>query len=162
MSSATRASRRGGQALARLPLAVVVAVAIAPASLLATELARPIGVFIEGGAATDARSAVAGVAWTWLLPARWGDGHASGYVETSIGEWACRREIGGSYRHCSTQFGVTPVIRWQPSSWTHWFVELGIGADVITPAFRSNERRFRTEYNFGDHVGLGRSFGMDG
>ena len=127
------------------------AAALAPAAAGAKELTSPYGVFVEGGISDDSRSAVAGIAWTWVQPSKWGAGNASGYLETSIGEWACHRDEGGHYRACSTQFGVTPVIRYQPEAWEHWYMELGIGADVIAPAWKTDQRRFSTEFNFGDH-----------
>lgn len=136
--------------------------ALAPAAARAEELVSPMGAFVEGGISDDSRSVVAGVAWTWLQPSKWGAGHASGYLEASVGEWACHRDGHPHYRHCSTQVGLTPVIRYAPSAWDHWYLELGIGADIITPAWRSDVRRISTKFNFGDHVGLGRKLGDDG
>jgi hypothetical protein len=150
--------------MARAPGAAILALAtlLAPAGVAAEELTSPYGVFVEGGISDDSRSVVAGVAWTWVQPSKWGAGNASGYLETSIGEWACHREAGEHYHACSTQFGVTPVIRYEPSWWAHWYMELGIGADVIVPAWKTDKRRFATEFNFGDHIGLGRKFGARG
>ncbi len=141
---------------------LLAAVAAMPFAATAKELVSPVGVFIEGGISDDSRSVVAGAAWTWLQPSKWGEGHASGYLEISIGAWSCHRGSVIRYRHCSTQFGITPVIRYQPTSWEHWYMEVGIGADVIAPAWRTDERRFSTEYQFGDHIGLGRKFGDEG
>jgi hypothetical protein len=129
----------------------------------AEELTSPYGVFIEAGVASDARSVVAGVAWTWLQPSKWDDaGHFSGYLETSVGEWACHKSDGTSYSHCATQVGVTPVIRFAPTLFSRWFLELGIGADAVFPLYRSTSQRFSTVYQFGDHVGIGRKFGAEG
>ncbi len=138
------------------------AAALAPPAAGAKELVSPMGAFIEGGISDDSRSLVGGIAWTWVQPSKWGAGNASGYLETSIGEWACHRKQDERYHACSTQFGITPVIRYQPESWEHWYMELGIGADVIAPAWKTDQRRFATEFNFGDHVGLGRKFGDEG
>ena len=125
----------------------VAAMAIAAGPAAAKELTSPYGAFIEGGISDDSRSVVAGIAWTWVQPSKWGAGNASGYLETSIGEWACHRESGQRYRHCSTQIGLTPVIRYEPSWWEHWYTD---------------RREFATQFNFGDHIGLGRKFGADG
>ena len=146
----------------RVALVLTLAAAVlAPVGASAGELVPPVGVFVEGGISDDSRSVVVGAAWTWVQPSKWGAGNASGYLETSVGEWACHREEGLGYRHCSTQFGITPVLRYEPSFWAHWYMELGIGADVIAPAWHTDKRRFSTEFNFGDHVGLGRKFGDD-
>jgi lipid A 3-O-deacylase len=139
-----------------------VAAAFMPSLVGAKELTSPYGVFVEGGISDDSRSLVAGVAWTWVQPSKWGAGNASGYLETSLGEWACHRAAGEHYHGCSMQVGLTPVIRYEPSWWEHWYMELGIGVDVVAPAWKTDRRRFASEFNFGDHVGLGRKFGDDG
>ena len=141
---------------------MLAAAALAPAAAGAKELVSPVGLFVEGGISDDSRSVVVGAAWTWLQPSKWGAGNASGYLETSVGEWACHRNEGDHYRSCSTQLGLTPVLRYEPSFWAHWYMELGIGADVIVPAWHTDKRMFSTEFNFGDHIGLGRKFGDDG
>lgn len=140
----------------------VAAMAIAPVAAGAKELTSPYGVFVEGGISDDSRSVVAGVAWTWVQPSKWGAGNASGYLEPSVGEWACHRESGEHYHACSTQIGLTPVIRYEPSWWERWYMELGIGVDVIVPGWKTDRRRFGSEFNFGDHIGLGRKFGDEG
>ena len=128
----------------------------------AGELGSPVGLFVEGGLADDARSLVVGAAWTWAAPSRWDGLHWSGYLETSIGEWNCRKSPDGPFRACATQLGLTPVIRFQPLEWTHWYLELGIGLDAILPLYQSDRRQFFTEFNFGDHFGIGRRFGDGG
>jgi hypothetical protein len=140
----------------------MMAAAALPPAAGAKELVAPVGVFVEGGLSDDSRSVVAGAAWTWVQPSKWGAGNASGYLETSIGEWACHRDEGAHDKSCSTQVGITPVLRYQPGSWDPWYAELGIGADVIASAWHTDKRRFATEFNFGDHIGLGRKFGDDG
>jgi lipid A 3-O-deacylase len=47
-------------------------------------------------------------------------------------------------------------------SLSHWFAELGVGANYIVPVFDSGHKRFSTEFNFGDHVAIGRQFGLHG
>jgi lipid A 3-O-deacylase len=59
-----------------------------------------------------------------------------------------------------TQAGVTPVVRWHPPSWGgDWYVEGGIGANLLLPIYRSRDKRFSTAFNFGDHIAIGRRFG---
>lgn len=154
--ASTIPSMRAGLAL------MLASAAFAPSSAEARELQAPVGIFVEGGLSDDSRSVVVGAAWTWAQPSKWGAGNASGYLETSVGEWACHREEGSHYGHCSVQIGLTPVLRYEPSWWEHWYMELGIGADVVAPAWHTDKRRFSTDFNFGDHVGLGRKFGADG
>jgi len=150
------AARRGVAMLA------IAAAALLPGRVAAEELSSPYGAFVEVGYGDSARSVVGGVAWTWLQPSKWDGGHWSGYLETSLGEWACRKTPGSGWQPCSTQVGVTPVIRFAPTDFSRWFFELGIGADAVFPVYRSVEKRFSTVYEFGDHLGIGRKFGVDG
>ena len=157
--------KKAGAARRSRLLAVVATTAAAvaasmPAAGSAKELVSPYGVFVEGGKADDGYSVVVGTAITWLQPSRWGAGNASGYLELSVGDWMCRQQAGQDIRHCSTQIGITPVIRYAP--WERWFGEIGIGADAIVPRFGSDKRIFGSEFNFGDHLGVGYKLGDDG
>jgi hypothetical protein len=54
------------------------------------------------------------------------------------------------------QAGVTPFLRFTAQDWdAHWFVEAGIGANVIAPRYRNRDKQFSTTFNFGDHLGVG-------
>lgn len=57
-----------------------------------------------------------------------------------------------------TQIGATPTLRFYPSMTRHWFIEIGVGPNYIVPLFHSGEKRFSTEFNFGDHFAIGRRF----
>jgi hypothetical protein len=155
-----RRRRVHGTGACAVAAGVLAAALAAPAG--AKELVSPYGLFVEGGKADDSYSVVVGTAVTWLQPSKWGAGNASGYLELSGGEWMCRKHDGGHLEACSTQLGVTPVIRYAPSWWEHWYGEIGIGADVVFPRYRSDRRMFGSEYNFGDHLGIGRKFGDEG
>jgi lipid A 3-O-deacylase len=57
------------------------------------------------------------------------------------------------------QVGLTPVLRLRPAgAAADWFAEIGVGVNYILPLYRSGLKRFSTEFNFGDHVGIGRDF----
>lgn len=87
----------------------------------------------------------------WRLPL--GRGQLGGYTEFHVGRW--RAPEGPQPSHWTTQVGVTPILRWHPVAGAAWFVEGGIGVNTIAPAYRNGRRRFGTEFNFGDHVGMG-------
>jgi len=79
-------------------------------------------------------------------------------VEAAIGRWSGNGENASSVWF--TQVGLTPVLRLQPRSWPRGlFVEAGIGANVIVPIYHSDDKHFSTEFNFGDHLAIGRQFG---
>jgi hypothetical protein len=75
----------------------------------------------------------------------------------AVGRWRTSgRAISTAW---PTQISATPTMRLHPSSGWQCFVEVGVGANYIVPLFRSGHKRFSTEFNFGDHVALGRTFG---
>ena len=112
---------------------------------------------MQGGVAHDARTLVAGAAWwsAWRHPLAGGD--AAIYWEASLGRWSS--QTGGRRGSALvTQIGLTPVLRWQPAD-ERWFLEAGIGANVLLPIYRSREKRFSTVFNFGDHMAIGTHLG---
>lgn len=120
----------------------------------------PSGVFTQAGfgeSSTDAY--VVGAIWDWNWQREFSFGRVTGYSDASFGRWSTNAEgIKGST--WATQVGVTPVLRLQPASWApSWFIEAGVGANFILPIYRNDEKRFSTEFNFGDHLGVGYQFG---
>ena len=117
-------------------------------------------VFFQTGAAEqDTRSYTAGAWWNWNWERDYALGRATGYTEFAVGRWSSPDDAGGD--RWVTQIGITPVIRLQPyGAYQNWFVEAGIGANAIFPIYRNGEKRFSTEFNFGDHLAIGRK--LDG
>ena len=77
-----------------------------------------------------------------------------------MGRWAVEHPDGSNHASWVTQLGVTPVLRWSlGGDASHWFVEGGIGANVLLPIYRARNKAFSTTFNFGDHLGIGASFG---
>ncbi len=159
-SAASAASRGVRMAVA---VAWLAAASSAPAAMPgARHLLAPDQVFVQLGAAADAHTPAAGAAWDWRWQRDFASGKASGYWEASFGRWNSRLDDGRRASAWVTQLGVTPVLRWQPRAWGEaWFVEAGIGANVLLPVYRSRDKRFSTAFNFGDHLAIGRRFGVD-
>jgi hypothetical protein len=130
-----------------------------PAAQQQRSVWHPDKVFAQIGAAEEAQMAVVGA--TWDVPAlrdfEWGN--VSGYVEASFGRWVSHVDDGPRSSAWVTQIGLTPVLRWQPFKSSRWFTEAGIGVNLLAPIYRSNDKRFSTAFNFGDHVGIGVQFG---
>ncbi len=122
---------------------------------------QPSTVFAQLGAAEHARMMVIGATWDWPWHRRFSVGSVSGYWEASIGRWSADGEPGaGSDSAWVTQLGITPVLRLHPTAWSEgWFVEAGIGVNVLAPIYRNGDKRFSTAFNFGDHFAVGRRFG---
>jgi hypothetical protein len=125
---------------------------------------RPAVMFVQSGVTTgNTSSYTVGVSWNWDWSRDFSFGTATGYTEVAVGRWATENQrdgAGGNRRDWVTQVGITPVIRIHPhSQFADWFVEGGVGVNLIRPFYRDNDRRFGTEFNFGDHLGIGREFG---
>jgi hypothetical protein len=114
----------------------------------------PDRLFVQLGRASETTTAAIGIGWDW----RWqkaigGRGVLTGFHELSIGHW--RADTGVS-RAAITQLGFTPSLRYWPAGRTQrWFVEAGIGVNVLTPIYRTRDKLFSTAFNFGDHVAIG-------
>lgn len=108
------------------------------------------------GAASQTYAASLGLQWDLPWRRAWGRrGVLTTHAEFAVGQWRADA-AGGRATAVSTQVGVTPVLRYTFDGTAGWFVEAGVGANVIAPVYRSKDKRFSIAFNFGDHVGLGR------
>jgi lipid A 3-O-deacylase len=116
--------------------------------------------FVQAGVGDQrTRAYVVGATWDWDWRRQYSFVTVSGYFEADIGRWTTD-DRGVSNSTWATQVGLTPVIRLQSSAlMSHWFAEIGVGANYIVPLYRTGHKRFSTEFNFGDHFGVGRQFG---
>ncbi len=117
----------------------------------------PDGWFAQFGVAKEVTMATGGALWT--LKDESADGPWSAYAEASLSRWQARN--GHAEGHgVLTQLALIPVLRHRfDAGRSPWFVEGGIGATVTSSIYRSDDKRFSTAFNFGDHVGVGYSFG---
>lgn len=122
---------------------------------LAVDAWRPSGVFIQGGIGRDVASAAIGASWDWQLQHEIALGRVTGATEVLLGDWHARTPSQDF-----TQVGIAPVLRLYPRDWDEgWFVEGGIGGNVITPKYRNYRQRFGSTFNFSVPFGMGRRFG---
>ena len=118
----------------------------------------PGSVFAQAGVADHVETLSVGAIWSlpWQRDASFGRLATS--IEAGFGEWQTHGQR--HHTHPFTQIGFTPTLRFYPDAWPGpWFVEAGVGANVIAPAYHTDGKRFSTAFNFGDHVGFGREFG---
>lgn len=128
-----------------------------------TDSLRPTSMFLQAGVAEEkTRAYVLGAAWDWPWRRQFSAFAASGYFEAAVGRWETERNnVNDSM--WATQIGLTPVLRFHPTGAAHqWFAEIGVGANMILPLYRSSDKQFSTEFNFGDHFAIGRQFGKEG
>ena len=114
----------------------------------------PDGGFVQAGGGSSTETLTLGLLWRLTPTGHFAGGTLTGYVEASIGFWSPPDDTSSRW---VTQVGLTPVLRWRGDG--PWFGELGIGANIIAPIFSSADRRFSTNFNFGDHLAFGRHFG---
>jgi len=143
-------------------LAAMLSLAALPGACGAAGTLAPDAAFAQFGGGSPTQTLTAGLQWTLPWRASWAGGVASSYVEASLGRW---RTSDQGVRHTEwvTQVGLTPVLRFRfDGGDSPWFAEAGIGVNVLAPVFRDGDREFSTAFNFGDHLGIGRSFGSAG
>jgi len=118
----------------------------------------PEAIFLQAGSADHVDTFSIGAIWKMPWERDLSIGRFATGIEAAAGEWQTHGQ-----RHRSSpfaQFGFTPSLRFFPDAWHgRWFLEAGIGANVIAPAYHTDGKRFSTAFNFGDHIALGREFG---
>lgn len=95
--------------------------------------------------------------WNW--DKKWyseDGGYVTGYWEVSLGRW----HGSGNGARQLWDLGLTPVFR-NPLG-NDYFFEIAIGAHFLSATRINDKRRFGGSYNFGDHIGIGRTFGQRG
>ncbi len=60
--------------------------------------------------------------------------------------------------HSLTDFGFTPILRWQGTKLHPVYAELGIGINYMTQKYNNNGRSMSSDFQFGDHIGVGYVF----
>lgn len=86
------------------------------------------------------------------------DGRVTGNWDLYLSEWRTRG-LAGQRRHYS-QVGLVPMFRYRfDAGQSPWFVEGGIGLSYMNEPYQTESKRFSTQWNFSDHLGLGRNFG---
>lgn len=96
-----------------------------------------------------------GLQWDWKV--KWfetGSMYLGGYWDIQAGYWNSDDSNIGD-------FSITPVFRLQSSRTTGFvpYVELAVGAHLLTEKNITQRRVFSTNFQFGDHIGAGFRFG---
>lgn len=160
-----RSGAVAGGATKSLYLAVALCTAVvglaAPAQSQAAE-PQSFGVYVEGGrvfdssvhtsmAAIGVRSPVTHTFWDGRVSLRW---------DAYLSEWRTDAAPGG--RQHFTQAGLVPMFRYRfDRGASPWFVEGGVGLSYLSASYSNRVKEFSTQWNFSDHLGVGRNFGKD-
>ena len=82
--------------------------------------------------------------------------HFGGYWDANVTQWrgSAYRGINGVHQNL-TSIGLTPVIRYQADDLAGWYVEAGIGANLLSELYDNDHKKLSTAFQFGDHLGAG-------
>lgn len=132
---------------------LIAATAAGVGSARATEL-LPDQVYVQVGLARQAQTLTVGAGWAWDWRRPWGSGVLTGHWEASFGRWVSDMDDGPDNKAWVAQLGATPVLRWKAPE-RQWYLEAGIGGNLLLPIYRRSDKRFSTAFNFGSHLAIG-------
>jgi lipid A 3-O-deacylase len=137
------------------PFAAVAALLIAQAGVAADGVVDAAS--FEFGAGTSVKMVRAGVQSDWNV--RWlasNGRHLSGYWDATLSQWRgfAYRGVSGQHQNI-TSIGFTPVFRYQRDDKLGWYVEGGVGANLLSHVYDNAGDRLSTAFQFGDHIGVG-------
>lgn len=119
---------------------------------------EPSSVFAQAGVG-DQRTTAYVVGATWNFPWQYDFrmGTLGAYGEVAVGRW--HTDGRNNATAWPTQITLSPTLRLNPTFAPKWFVEAGVGPSYIIPLFKTEHKRFSTDFNFDDHAAIGRTFG---
>lgn len=148
---------------ALLPLAAFSAPASADRIEIKRSVLHPDAAFAQAAYGDDTQAATVGLQWHprwhWRPTRR---SRLSLYFEFELGRWRAEFDASDSAWSWVSQFSVVPVLRWSARADNGWYLEIGVGPSYLTPVYRSATRRFSSQFQFRDHLGIGRTFGARG
>lgn len=136
----------------------VIAAVVAAAGSMSAGAWAVDGVAVEFGRGdgTDMGRVAVQLDWQkqWLRTGNW---HLGGYWDFSVGYWR-KDDVRTGQNDDLADIGVTPVFRWQRNDRRGLYGEAAIGFHLISRT-SLGDKRFSTEFQFGDHLGVGYRFG---
>ncbi|MES2017425.1 MAG: acyloxyacyl hydrolase [Pseudomonadota bacterium] len=115
------------------------------------------GASIEAGDGHAVRMLRLGVQSNWER--RWwqsNGNHVGGYWDLSLAQWRGNAYQGIAGRHQNvTVIGLSPVLRWQADDRKGWYLEGGIGANLLSKLYDNDGDYLSTAFQFNDHIGFG-------
>lgn len=148
----------------RMPLRQLLATSLLPwLAIVAadkTAAAEPVSVYAEAGqnlrSGTSTRAVTLG--WRWPMQSSFWDGRVTGAWDVYVSQWNTDATAGQDRRYA--QVGLVPMFRYRfDGGQSPWFVEAGVGLSYLDKTYYTDSGHFGTQWNFSDHLGLGRNFG---
>jgi lipid A 3-O-deacylase len=135
-------------------VATAFVLAAAPAVSFAVD-----GVSFEVGTGNSTQIARVGAQWRWDQQWFKSNGtHLGGYWDLSLSQWRGNRYQDRDATQNITVIGITPVFRFQNDSLKGFYVEGGVGANLMSELYNNGGNQMSTSFEFGDHIGLGYVF----
>lgn len=122
---------------------------------------RPDGVTVRAGAGGHGTAmAGVGIVWDWDFQRMRRKAELTAHTELMVNHWRYDAIGGGSGQ--LTQLVLLPSLRMRlERGQSPWFIELGIGASWMDQLLETPRKRFSTQWNFYDMLGIGYSFGEE-
>lgn len=119
------------------------------------------GIAIEAGQGNS--TDMGRISFTRQWESKWfseGDWYLTGYWEVSLGRWHSNAPGGRTI----WDVGLTPVFRLQPKAVNGFrpYIEAAVGIHLIDHTHVNSSRDMSTSFQFGDHAGIGLTFGDRG
>ena len=118
---------------------------------------QPEIVGLDYGTGNETRLARINFQWHWSTTWFESNGtHVSGYWDASLGAWSARdwRGVDGNDRTVA-DLGITPVFRFESDSRKGWFLDAGVGPNLLSRLYENRKRDFSTAFQFGDSIAVG-------
>ncbi|WP_426103891.1 acyloxyacyl hydrolase [Massilia sp. TSP1-1-2] len=136
-------------------LAVLLALAVPLPALAGAP--TPDGASLEYGSGSKVALLRAGLQSHWER--RWFEHngrHIGAYWDVQLARWQGRayQNVKGQNQNI-TDFGLTPVFRWQADERKGWYLEGGIGVHWLSALVDNDANCLSTRFQFGDHAGAG-------
>lgn len=88
------------------------------------------------------------------------DGRITFAWDMYLSDW--RADALPAQRSQYSQLGLVPMFRYRlDAGQSPWFVEAGVGLSYLSESYQTVNKSFSTQWNFSDHLGVGRSFGAE-
>jgi lipid A 3-O-deacylase len=119
------------------------------------------GVSFEWGQGNSSHMVRAGLQWNWNKQWFKGDQwHVGGFWDLSLGHWWRDSLLPGQNENI-TEAGLTPTFRLQQNNGKGFYTEAGVGFHLLSRTSLGT-RQFSTAFQFGEHLGIGYRFGVNG
>lgn len=82
--------------------------------------------------------------------------HIGGYWDAALAQWRglAYHNVRGQHQNIMI-VGLTPVFRFEADDGKGWYIEGGVGANLLSKLYDNDDDYLSTAFQFNDHVGIG-------